>query len=377
MTQRLNEVGTDTPRKRSSTRFKHVDALRAIAVLLVAVSHAGLGFIVPGGAGVTIFFTISGFIITHILLRERMKSGSFDPRQFYVKRLLKLAPPLFVIIVIPTLIYSFSAKIDWYAFLGQVFFFYNWIRISADGAVLPGSGVTWSLAIEEQFYIGFSLFWIFASRVKAYMRAMQVLAIVAIVWALVTRFILAAAGASEHRVEFGTDSRLDSIALGILAATIYASVSERTGGVIGFRRLTNFAAKTWVFLSAALLFLIATTVPNEFFKDTLRYFLQSLAIAVILIFGMQRPSTMLGRIYSGFCGLPFLQVIGLASYSIYLVHVPLYHLVDWVNLGIEAPVLISLKLVLSVSLGILVWRILEVPIERYKARLFSPNRTLS
>ncbi|MEJ1194034.1 acyltransferase family protein [Pseudarthrobacter sp. CCNWLW207] len=376
MTQRLGEFGTDTSTRRSSARFKHIDALRALAVLLVAVSHAGLGTIVPGGAGVTIFFTISGFIITHILIRERMRTGSFDPRQFYIKRILKLAPPLFVVIVIPTFVYSFFARIDWYAFLGQIFFFYNWVRISADGAVLPGSGVTWSLAIEEQFYIGFSIFWIFASRLNAYMRTLQVLAVAAIGWALVTRFVLAAAGASEYRVEFGTDSRLDSIALGILSATIYASVSERVGKVSVFGALTTFAAKSWVFVSAVLLFLVATAIPNEFFKDTLRYFLQSLAIALILIYGMQRPRDILSRIYSGFCEMRFLQIIGLSSYSIYLVHVPLYHLIDWVDLGIDGPILISLKLVISVVLGSLVWRILEVPIERYKTRLFSRGRPL-
>jgi peptidoglycan/LPS O-acetylase OafA/YrhL len=64
----------------SSGRFEHIDALRALAVMLVVVAHAGLGHIVPGGSGVTVFFTISGFVITNLVLRERQRTGSFNTK---------------------------------------------------------------------------------------------------------------------------------------------------------------------------------------------------------------------------------------------------------------------------------------------------------
>lgn len=70
--------------------------MRAGAVMLVVLSHAGLTA-VPGGSGVTIFFVISGFIITHLLLRELEKTNSFDIRGFYLRRALKIFPPLLVI----------------------------------------------------------------------------------------------------------------------------------------------------------------------------------------------------------------------------------------------------------------------------------------
>ncbi|WP_181365120.1 acyltransferase family protein [Arthrobacter sp. HMWF013] len=87
--------------------------MRAFAVMLVVVAHAGLGLIIPGGSGVTIFFTISGFIITYLMLRERDKTGGFSLGGFYFRRAVKIAPPLILAVVIPTLIYAIFEDINW------------------------------------------------------------------------------------------------------------------------------------------------------------------------------------------------------------------------------------------------------------------------
>ena len=157
------------------SRFQHIDAMRAFAVALVVFSHAGLTF-VPGGSGVTVFFCISGFWITYTMLRERERTGGFDWGGFYFRRAVKLAPPLVLIIVIPTLIYSLFHRIDWLDFLGQVFFFFNWRYTDSEVLVMPGSVVTWSLSIEEQFYLVIALVWLAAVRWR---RADAVLAWVA------------------------------------------------------------------------------------------------------------------------------------------------------------------------------------------------------
>src|SRR3954470_3410035 len=124
-----------------SWRYAHIDALRAFAVMLVVVAHAGLGSLVPGGSGVTIFFSISGFIITYLLLRENDATGSFGIRAFYVRRLLKIGPPLLVCILIPTIILAFFKAINWAPFAGIVFFYFNWFKATGVDAPLPGSGV--------------------------------------------------------------------------------------------------------------------------------------------------------------------------------------------------------------------------------------------
>ena len=144
----------------SDNRYAHIDAMRALAVMIVVVAHAGLGRTVPGGSGVTIFFTISGFIISYLLLRENDATGGFGIRAFYVRRLLKIGPPLLIAVLIPTLILALFKTINWSPFVGIVFFYFNWFKVAGGDAPLPGSGVVWSLSIEEQFYLGFALIWL-------------------------------------------------------------------------------------------------------------------------------------------------------------------------------------------------------------------------
>ncbi|MGF0263595.1 acyltransferase family protein [Rhodococcus ruber] len=79
-------------------RFAHIDAMRAAAVILVVLAHGGLGDVIPGGSGVTVFFTISGFIITFLVLRERDKTSAFAIGPFYYRRVLKIVPPLLIAI---------------------------------------------------------------------------------------------------------------------------------------------------------------------------------------------------------------------------------------------------------------------------------------
>ncbi|MGW9345945.1 acyltransferase family protein, partial [Streptomyces albidoflavus] len=104
----------------SANRFAHIDAMRAFAVMVVVIAHAGLGHIVPGGSGVTIFFSISGFIITYLLLRERQKTDGFSVSSFYRRRFFKIFPPFAVAVIVPSLIWSIQHPIDWTAFLAQI-----------------------------------------------------------------------------------------------------------------------------------------------------------------------------------------------------------------------------------------------------------------
>jgi peptidoglycan/LPS O-acetylase OafA/YrhL len=104
-------------------RNTELDALRAISILLVLIAHLGYQHIVPGGLGVTIFFGISGYIITALILKEHQDYGNVDLFLFYRRRFWKIAPPLFFLVVIPSLltwkVYSISIE----KFLSQLFFF--------------------------------------------------------------------------------------------------------------------------------------------------------------------------------------------------------------------------------------------------------------
>jgi peptidoglycan/LPS O-acetylase OafA/YrhL len=77
-----------------------LDGIRAVSVLIVVLSHVGLGHVVPGGLGVTIFFFLSGYLITTLLLQEHARNGSIHVGRFYIRRFLRLAPPLMITLAV-------------------------------------------------------------------------------------------------------------------------------------------------------------------------------------------------------------------------------------------------------------------------------------
>ena len=137
-----------------------LDGLRALSILLVVASHLGLGHIIPGGLGVTIFFFISGFIITRMLLSENARCGAISLTAFYVKRAFRLAPALLVYILLCLL--SFAAlgePIPLLDITAAIFYaanYYNVFHGWGGGAESPLS-ILWSLAVEEHFYLAFPL----------------------------------------------------------------------------------------------------------------------------------------------------------------------------------------------------------------------------
>lgn len=360
-------------------RFAHVDAMRAFAVVLVVLGHAGLGKVIPGGSGVTIFFAISGFIITSLLLKEKVNSGGFDLKAFYVRRVLKIFPPFLAVIAIPTAIIASFEEIRWDLFASQVLFYFNWIYMTnGDAGLLPGSGVVWSLSIEEQFYIAFALFWIAAARSKHYVKILTAIAAIGAIAPLAIRCLIAITDFSHSRVYYGTDTRLDAIAIGILAAIVYFKLSDASRIPTRMVKLRAFLERDMTLLVASLLYFGSLAIRDEVFRETLRYSMQSLAAALVILYGLQSPGrpTILRKTFNALASLRLVQVIGLASYSIYLVHLQLTTLTETLLPGYTGPLLIVLNSTLGVLAGCLIWWIIEKPAERLKRRLFpSPSNT--
>ena len=109
----------------------------------------------------TIFFTISGFIITTLLLTEWRRFGKFDIRGFYTRRAIKIVPPMVIAVVVPTFIFAITGgAINWSAFMGQMFFITTGSSPAEGILSISGTSVVWSLSIEEQFYLLFALIWL-------------------------------------------------------------------------------------------------------------------------------------------------------------------------------------------------------------------------
>ncbi|UZN04313.1 acyltransferase family protein [Cellulomonas sp. S1-8] len=353
----------------SRGRYEHVDALRALAVMLVVVAHAGLGHVVPGGSGVTIFFAISGFIITHILLVEHERTGGFRLTDFYLRRVLKLAPPFLLLIALPTVVWAaLGNHVDGGAFAAQIFFAFNWVYMQGVPDVLPGSAVVWSLAIEEQFYIVFALVWMGAVLLRRRLAALTALALATVVGALVVRLVVVASvGAEEahRRVYYGTDTRADGIAFGILAAVVFAHARHGTLSP----RWRRAIGSSWVPVLALALYLTSLLVRDPWFRETLRYSLQAIAAAAVILYGLERQDGLLRTTLGRVAGLRLVQVIGLASYAIYLAHLGVAVAVERLLPGLPGPVVFTLAVVAGTGLGVAVWFWVERPVEAYKMRL--------
>lgn len=348
--------------RQASSRYAHIDAMRAAAVMVVVVAHAGVGHIIPGGSGVTIFFVISGFIITHLLLKERDATGRFDVGGFYFRRAAKILPPLIALILIPTLIYGARANVNWEQVLSQVFFVFNFYYASGEVNVLPGSAVVWSLAVEEQFYIIFALIWLTVIRRARWELTVTATAVIVLAYSTIARLVLASDVDNERRISFGTDTRLDAIAVGVLLALLLRRSSAGNSPALLPRSLsTNLALAV-----AVALYLGSLVIRDDWFRMTFRYTLQAIAAAIVIAYGML-PGRGGGRaFFERVVRLGPIATVGRASYSIYLAHAPVYAFTaPWLG---DMPLAAKLPLLVSIGtgVGVAAYYLIEVPVENWR-----------
>ncbi|MUN62428.1 acyltransferase family protein [Kocuria sediminis] len=343
-------------------QFAHLDAMRAAAVMLVVLAHAGLE-LVPGGSGVTIFFVISGFIITHLVLKEHRRTGGFEIGGFYRRRALKLVPPLLVALVLPTALYAWLVRpVNLGDVLGQVFFFFNWRYVDSQVDVLPGSIVVWSLSIEEQFYVAFALIWLLLVGTRRPAAALAVLAGTAAVASAAARVVLHLGGASEDRIYFGTDTRLEAIAIGVLAAVWYARTTREGSGA------PAWWGRDRVLVAALVLYLGSVLIRDELFRETLRYSVQAVAACLVVLWGLHGPTGPLGTRALAVMRWWWIQLLGLASYSIYLLHLGAQHLLTALVGELPGPGGVVVHVVVGTGAGIACWWFVEEPVARWQHR---------
>lgn len=143
----------------SKSHIPSLDGIRAIAIFLVFIAHAGLDHVVPGAFGVTVFFFLSGYLITTLLRREFEKTNTVNLKNFYLRRILRIWPSFYFVLIagfILTLLGLIPGTIQVKPALSQILHFANYHYISHgwEGLTL-GTGVFWSLAVEEHFYLIF------------------------------------------------------------------------------------------------------------------------------------------------------------------------------------------------------------------------------
>ncbi|HEX3355935.1 MAG TPA: acyltransferase [Tepidisphaeraceae bacterium] len=315
----------DAPPWLQRGRIPSLDGARAVAIVMVLLQHArgSTGFpdlgdfhwiATLGILGVEVFFVLSGFLITLLLLREHTRTDAISLRQFYARRTLRIVPAyaafLIVVAILARLNIFEIKRADWIAALTYTMNF----RSQLTWAV----GHLWSLAIEEQFYLVWPVVVVIVMRTKMRLErriiTLALLAAGAMIFALLCRGLLIFVFPKHQGgIQGWTFCRLDSIAAGCLLALLAANDSARSK----LNRWIDFPGSMFVWL-ALLVGSIAYTHTSWKYSYPWHFSfhlsLQAMCIAALLWGLMRRPNSLVATLLN----LRFVSAIGVLSYSVYL-----------------------------------------------------------
>lgn len=350
-----------------------LDGVRAIAVVLVMVFHLGPGALVGGYLGVDIFFVVSGFLITTLLVRERDETGRIRLGAFWLRRARRLLPALVVLLLV-------CCSAAWLLggdvlvgigrqLLGAATFGTNWLLI-AGGATYFGAGLPelfrnlWSLAVEEQFYLVWPLLLVLVLlRVPRWLRIGVVLMLAA---ASAIAMALLLDPDDSTRVYYGTDTHAFGLAIGAaLAFVALRWPTLRTAWPRPVRWLLPVGGLLALLALVGLSAVLAGSDPLPYRGGLLLVaVLTALVIAALLV-----PGSWLGRaLETG----PF-RWVGRRSYGLYLWHWPVLLLVQaalpaWQHDGWQGWALGGIAAAITVIAAALSYRYVEQPVRRFHFR---------
>lgn len=339
-----------------------LDGIRALSFFLVFFAHAGLGEkIIPGGFGVTIFFLLSGFLITTLLRLEFARFQRISLSGFYLRRVLRILPPLYATMLLAVALHIGLGRssIPVAGTLSQVLQVSNYYLIYSDhGMIMAGTGVFWSLAVEEHFYLLFPLLYAWMSpRFSARRQAgiLLILCAAALVWRCVLHYYL---HADFGRTFFATDTRFDSILLGCVFAIIANPIVNDPLYGWFLRRMK------WILPLSVGLLLGTFLVRDAGFRETLRYTLQGLALIPLFIAAIHYQKSW--PVY--LLNLPAVRFLGVLSYTLYLCHFVFMENID--SIWTANPVLAhAVALACTLCFATLIHYWIERPCARIRKRL--------
>lgn len=335
-----------------------IDGLRAVAVVPVVLYHLGGGHIVPGGyVGVDIFFVISGYLITQLISAE-MHAGRYSIAGFYARRARRIFPALFVMCAIYlALVVRFYVpdEVDTFrrSLIATTFFFSNIYFYFTQGYFSPAAVTkpllhTWSLAVEEQYYIGFPIVLLLvrrycARREKPILMGLALLSLLSSAWLV---------WSDPPAAFYLPQSRAWELLLGsLLAIGAWPAVRKAASAeVLGALGLTLIAVSVFFYRNGTPFPGLAALTP-------------CIGAALVIHSGAHCvPST------SRLLAIAPLRFIGLISYSLYLWHWPVYIAANYFFERLNALDKVAMLLV-SVVLATLSWHFIEKPFRRKPYRL--------
>jgi peptidoglycan/LPS O-acetylase OafA/YrhL len=338
-----------------------LDGVRALAVGAVLLFHGGVAFLPGGFLGVDAFFVLSGFLITSLLLAEQARDGRIRLAAFWARRARRLLPALLALLICVTVAGRYLLpdvevgllRGDALAALGYLA---NWRMIYRGSDYFAQTAApsplqhTWSLGIEEQFY----LLWPLIVVALLARRGRRTVAAVALCGAAVS----AAAAAIWYRPQdvnrayFGTDSRAQALLIGCALAVLLSGVPVAAAArhrVLGVLALTGAVVTGWLWTHA-------TGTSGWLYHGGLT--LAALAVAAVLAHAACGPRSPTARLLA----LPPLVWLGRISYGVYLWHWPLFQFLSAERTGLGGPALLGLRMAVTLAAAFASYHLVERPV---------------
>lgn len=368
-----NLLGTKPPYRPA------LDGLRAVAIIGVLVFHLNPRWLPGGWFGVDLFFVLSGFLIATLLIKEQNRTGQIALVRFWLARMRRLLPALITMLVV-VLLASWLWTIDARRssvetdILAALFYVANWRFIFSDEGYFATLAMpspvrhTWSLSIEEQFYIFFPLLMatlaVFSRKRVVHVIVITLIAVASATW----MFLAYVPGSDPVRVYFGTDTRAFELLIGVIGA-----IALRQHSFTGFSRTITIWLEglAWLSLTVVVASMFVVT-ENSAVPYRGGLVVLCLASFVAILVAASSPDTWFSRIL----GMTPLRWIGLISYPLYLWHWPVIIFLHSGVMGFSGVRLALFQASLSVVLAWLTYRFIEQAI-RGRRPLISSSRNLS
>jgi peptidoglycan/LPS O-acetylase OafA/YrhL len=317
-----------------------LDGLRAFAIVLVMLSHANFRLFENGGIGVPVFFVLSGFLITTLLVEEFQRKNTLEFKAFYIRRTFRLFPAFYVMLLVTFFYALLFNKIMFNDILSEIIasglYVYNisWLWGVKDIMLYH----TWSLAVEEQYYI----FWpilLFLFLKKGSLNGISILLVV-----LISFFVISTTFKLFHNNTY-------AIAKSIASESIFIGC---LGAVLRWRGMLNFKISSLIVFFCITAIFIIGMLPCDTFNSYNPKFFAGIFAMITILYLVNTKEGFLSKIFNNKTSV----FIGKISYSLYLWHLPVFKIFKFHS---TLPVLVSFvgKFVVSIIFATLSWYLIE------------------
>jgi peptidoglycan/LPS O-acetylase OafA/YrhL/lysophospholipase L1-like esterase len=366
----------------SHTRLSYLPALdgvRACAVVAVMMFHGGIPHMDGGFMGVDAFFVLSGFLITSLLLGEWRQRLSIKLGAFWARRARRLLPALllmllfvafFASVIVPKGTYG-ALRLD---ALATLLYVSNWHFILVNSNYFNETSAsspllhTWSLAVEEQFYVIWPLVVLGVMHFTRSLRALFALCCAAALASATWMYVLYDGGLNTNRVYLGTDTRSQCLFIGCALAVGLVLLTQRSHeeGRLAHGELWQPAGDTGRILCSALgvvgaiaaVTIWVLTASTSSFPYSGGFFLIGLSVAAVIVSAVAAPRSIVPRVLS----LSPVRYVGRISYGLYIWHWPIFIWLDHARTGLLGYELFAVRVLVTFAVAVVSFHLVERPI---------------